>query len=56
MSNKIFLLAFVTIAGINATPLFSQTTSASSYFSVQPASDRTVIFNVADPGVSKPII
>jgi len=56
MKNKIFLLAIITFTGINATPLISQTTSASSYFSAQPVSDRTVTFNVADPGVSKPII
>ena len=56
MKKKIILVAVIAFLGFEAAHLHGQTTSASSYFAAQPIPDRTVTFNISDPGVSKPII
>ncbi len=56
MNKRIALLALFALLGYEAAHLYGQTTSASSYFAAQPIPDRTVTFNLSDPGVSKPII
>jgi len=43
------------LAGFGITPIYAQTTSASSSLVAQPVPDRTVTFSVTDAGVSKPI-
>ena len=56
MNKRIPLLALFALFAFKATQLSGQTTSAGSYFVAQPIPDRTVTFNLSDPGVSKPII
>ena len=56
MKIKIFLMVIIVLSGFVSIQLSGQTTSASSYFAAQPIPDRTVTFNISDPGVSKPII
>ena len=56
MKKKIILVAVIAFLGFEAAQLHGQTTSESSYFAAQPIPDRTVTFNISDPGVSKPII
>jgi hypothetical protein len=41
--------------GLATTQLWAQTTSASNYFVAQPIPDQSILYNVSDTGVSKPI-
>ena len=54
MSKITFLILFILGYGIAQTN--SQTTSTSNNLVAQPIPDRTVTFNIADTGISKPII
>lgn len=53
--DRLYKLGLSALTIMASSYVSAQTTSASNYFVAQPVPDRTVIFGVADAGVSKPI-
>ena len=55
MKKLLFSALILFLIGLNAVHLYAQTASTSDNLVAQPVPDRTVVYNVSDPGVSKPI-
>jgi hypothetical protein len=55
VNKHLIATIFFLISGINNVITYAQTVSASNNLVAQPIPDRTVFFNIADPGVAKPI-
>ena len=55
MKKKRLVIIIFVLLGIVSSKIYSQTISASNYLIAQPIPDRTVLFNISDAGVSKPL-
>ena len=56
MRNKYLLSFFILFCILTRSNINAQTTSASNNLVAQPIPDRTVLFNLSDAGVAKPLI
>lgn len=56
MKKRELTLIFLLLFGMSIFPSHAQMVSTSDYLTAQPIQDRTVMFNVSETGVSKPIL